>query len=172
MKKSVLVLLTLAAAGLAAYLFFDMNKHNEKVTDPDITGYIMQIEGKQALVVGKNEDFYNAAWITIPAFKKVSPGEYVKVKFTGPVNESFPLQADEVNIETAKAEKPSGASITQEEALRSVLKEVGKKELLGVHNIEYLPDFAQWSVVLQPIAASSQEAGQMEFLIDDSTGKD
>ncbi len=171
MKKSLLVLLAIAAAGIAAFLFFDMNRQNGKVTDPDLSGYVMQTGRERALVIGKNEDSYQAAWIQVPAFQKVSPGEYVKVEFTGPVNESFPLQAADVKIEKVKAEKPSGASLTEEEALRAVLKKAGKKELLGVHRLEYLPDLAQWNIVLQPIAVPDQEAEQMEFMIDDSTGK-
>lgn len=127
--------------------------------EPGITGYVMDKEGRQILVVsteakdysenGGIEEFYDAVWAS-EAPKDVLVGEQVKIWFDGGMDTSYPGQAAVGKLELMPSSSPEGATLSEAEALnRALSKTVLENEILTAQSISYNSDEDQWSIILK-----------------------
>jgi len=132
---------------------------NNYVGEPGITGYVMDKEGKEILVVsteakdysknGGNKEFYDAVWAS-KSPNNVEEGEQVKIWFENGVATSYPGQASVGKLEVMPSSIPEGVTISDTEALNKVLsKNKFENEILTVQSISYDDDKDEWSIVLK-----------------------
>ncbi|MPW27231.1 DUF3221 domain-containing protein [Alkalibaculum sp. M08DMB] len=143
--------------------------------DPGMIGYVIQRENDRILVVdtiaqdfsetGGLDEFYNAIWFA-NAPEDVNIGDKVKVWFDI-VAESYPGQSTVKYIEVVNFEKPSGANLSETEALHKVLTsdENNINQLVAVSSIEYNRDTGKWKIILKDIWNDRGEL--LEFQVDD-----
>lgn len=131
----------------------------DPVEELGITGYVMDIGEGGMLVVsaeakdysrtGGNEEYYDAVWVSY-APGDVEVGEYVKIKFDGAINDSYPGQADVREIEVIPGSTPEGATLSDTEALNKALTtETFGNEILTVQTIEFDANQDEWTIVLK-----------------------
>lgn len=127
--------------------------------EPNITGYIMATSEGSILVIntepedfsgtGGVEEFYDAVWVS-NVTEPVDVGEQVNVWFEGGVNESYPAQAGMGELEIIDSRIPSGADLSEAEALRAALSQESlNAESLVVRSISYDDNGDEWVIELR-----------------------
>ncbi|WP_273126223.1 YobA family protein [Bacillus weihaiensis] len=131
----------------------------EPEANPGISGYVMDKEGQEILVVsteakdysknGGIEEFYDAVWAS-KLTNDVKVGEQVKIWFDGGVETSYPGQAAVSKLEVMPSSTPKGATLSESEALnRALSKNKSKNEILTTQLISYDADKDEWTIILK-----------------------
>jgi hypothetical protein len=135
------------------------SNENNYSGEPGITGYIMDKEGKDILIVsakamdfsenGGTKEFYDAVWAGNSP-KDVKVGEQVKIWFKGDVATSYPGKAVVGKLEVIESFTPEDATLSNTEALNKALsKGAIENEILTVQSISYNSVKDEWSILLK-----------------------
>lgn len=137
-----------------------IDKKNDYNGEPGITGYVIKKDGQRILVVsqeakdfslsGGEKNFYDAVWLKEPPID-VMVGEKVRVWFGNEeIESSYPAQTSVGKIEIIPSSTPKGATLSESEALKSVLEQnETPNEILTVKSISLDADKNEWLVVLK-----------------------
>jgi hypothetical protein len=131
----------------------------EPGSEPGITGYVMDREGQEILIVsteakdfsgnGGMEEFYDAVWASNPP-NDVKVGEQVKIWFDGGVETSYPGRAAVGKIEVMPSSTPEGATLSDTEALnRALSKNKLENEIVTPQSFFYDADKEEWTILLK-----------------------
>ncbi|SDI66590.1 YobA family protein [Alteribacillus bidgolensis] len=132
-----------------------MTACNEKTgSAPGMTGYVVDKRGSEVLVVasepkdysetGGQEEFFSAIWFSNAA-DNADIGHKVEVWYEV-VAESYPGQSKADHMEVLPSEKPEGAHLTEQEAVKQALDEKNIQGILAITDIDYQPDRNQWRI--------------------------
>ncbi|MGM0843896.1 MAG: DUF3221 domain-containing protein [Bacillota bacterium] len=132
---------------------------NKDGEEPGITGFVMDKEGQQILVVstqakdysdnGGIKEYYDAVWAS-EAPNDVNVGEQVKISFDGGMDTSYPGQAAVGKLEVIPSSSPEGAALSEAEALnRALSQNKFENEILTAVTISYEADKNEWSIILK-----------------------
>ncbi|WP_084780456.1 YobA family protein [Bacillus massilinigeriensis] len=135
---------------------------DDKMTDPDIEGYIVKMTEQGILVVsvesedlsstGGKEEFYNAVWAS-NVNREVDIGQRVRVWFDGPIMESYPGQGKANKVIPVFSEKKLGANLTEELAIKRALLDQTKKIktlfVPAIKKVEYVKETDTWKVEIK-----------------------
>lgn len=141
----------------------DNNADAESGVDANITGYIMNIDGDEMLVIANHpkdyspdggvEEFYNAIMFSdVP--DDVEVGDFVHVWAQNGINESYPGQGTVGRLEEAEVSQPEDALLTEAEAIQKAIeygKETGEfvNDATAIREIDfhrYSRENATWSI--------------------------
>ena len=132
--------------------------------DPGMTGYVVNIDNGRILVVdeksldfsgtGGLKEFYAAVWFS-GAPDHVEIGDKVAV-WHGAVAESYPGQSKVVRLEVLPPDKPEGADLAQDEALRRALEARSFAGDAAVRSIRYDAAADIWRIELRELLQGEQ----------------
>lgn len=138
--------------------------------EPGMTGYVVGKENGRILVVSeKSEDFsatgglsefYSAIWFS-EAPDEVQVGDKVAI-WHGAVAESFPGQSKVERLTVINPEKPEGADLAQDEALRRALEAKSFGGDAAVRSIRYDAAADMWQIELKGLLDEQAETVQIE----------
>ncbi|MFC5465353.1 YobA family protein [Lederbergia graminis] len=134
------LVIILAACGQA-----NADGNTDEKGKPDIIGYVMDQNDSRILVVSAEaqdfsandglSEYYDAISLS-NAPENVKIGQMVKVWIDGPVADSYPMQGKISKLEVVESSKPDGAKMTEEQALRKIIKAQPTKQM-AVRNIYF-----------------------------------
>ncbi|RWZ58762.1 DUF3221 domain-containing protein [Halobacillus fulvus] len=131
---------------------------SETQRSPDITGYVMDQQDDQILVVTPKDPASSgtmrAVWVS-DAADDLWIGKQVEVWLDGPVQESFPEQGKAEQVAVLEMSDVDGADLQVTEALSSVLSSVASEDILSVDLISFDPDADEWTVKLTELGTGS-----------------
>nr|WP_144919520.1 YobA family protein [Paenibacillus bovis] len=148
------VAIILAACGQA-----NADGNTDEKGKPDIIGYVMDQNESRILVVsveaqdfsanGGLSEYYDAISLSnVP--DNVNVGQMVKVWIDGPVADSYPMQGKISKLEVVESSKPDGAKMTEEQALRKIIKAQPTKQM-AVRSIKFNNDSNIWMVEFKEV---------------------
>lgn len=131
------------------------------VDESGMTGYVMKKEGGRILVVNSNpqdfsstggvEEYYDAIWFS-KAPASIEVGQQVKVWFDI-VADSYPGQSEVQKIEVIPSQKPAGAALSPEEALKKALTspDMQTQDTIAVKGVEFQSGDGLWYITLKNV---------------------
>lgn len=141
----------------------NLNVGNEKLKTPSteagIIGYVIKIENERILVVSQEvkdfsstggvKEYYDAIWFSKTP-KGINIGDKVKVWYNE-VLQSYPGQSEAVHLEVVSSQNPTGANITESEALLKALtsQEIDTNMITVVKSIQYDNQTDKWDITLK-----------------------
>lgn len=127
---------------------------------PDIHGYVVERGESSILVVAKEaEDFSDTGGVSQfydainlrDAPNDVKIGQEVRVWYKGGVEESYPAGGTIGKIEIVDVEKPDGATLAPDEAIRNALPDIATENFVAITNIEFDVASKIWNITYVPI---------------------
>ncbi len=153
---------------LLALVLFGCN--SQEVDRPGITGYVMDKQENEILVVAKEAqdfrstggipEFYNAVWFS-NAPSEIAIGDYVNVWYDF-VAESYPGQSEVKEITAIPSEPPNGAILNESEILAQTLQSLELTGLYGVELIEFHANSNVWRIILKDLLFEDEESIELE----------
>ncbi|UOQ45098.1 YobA family protein [Halobacillus salinarum] len=125
-----------------------------------ITGFVTDQKEDRILITespsSKSNSNPRAVWVAqVP--EKEWEGYKVKVWLEGPVQESYPEQAEGGKVKKVDVSRNEETDLTQQEALKKALDlNQSAKEAFAVESISYQPELDRWKIALQKIVSAGE----------------
>ncbi|WLR48702.1 DUF3221 domain-containing protein [Halobacillus litoralis] len=145
--------LSLSACGLSKTEEVDQNEVEAEVSDPDMSGFVMDQEEDSILVVTPMDDGSGeegrAMWVS-GAPEGLWVGKQVEVWVDGDIAESYPEKATAEKVQELEMSEVQGADLKASEALSTALSETEPEQtdVLIVSLLSFDEESDQWTVKL------------------------
>ncbi len=154
-----------------------------EIKNPDITGYVTDKRDNEVLIVSSEREtseggeFYDACWVKIPSQNRIirNPqiGQKVQAKFGYAIVErSHPGRARAKKLFVIPRGKYPGASLSEDEVIKTALDVLNIHRLRVIENIEFNNNNLQWSVTLINLRVLEEDDSQTDIVFIDDISKE